>query len=83
MIRITYIFHVIYYVDFDNLFVFEPAVLSLVLKIHSNEIHERPSGKTRLCGSDLSPASLLDVLAHWLTFTSPCSPAVALQLHMR
>lgn len=48
-----------------------------------SEIHEKPSGKTCLSGSDLSPASLLDFLAHWLTFTSGCSPVVALQFNLR
>lgn len=75
--------YVISGVDFDNLLLFDPLVLSLsfVLKIHLREIHERPSGSTCLSGSDLSPASLLDFLA--LTFTSWCSPVIAFQLDLR
>lgn len=77
--------YIIYGMDFENLFLSDPVVLSLSLvpKTRLNEIHERSSGKTCLSGSDLSPASLLDFLVQWLTFTSWCSPVVAFQLGLR
>lgn len=68
-----------------NYFFCDPVELSLslLLKTHFKAIHEGPSGKTCLSGCDLSPATLLDFRAYWLTFTSWYSPVVAFQFDLR